>query len=652
MSRQVRSIETRHSAAVARIARGIGHRSWLFACVWTIVVGAVLEPFSNRAAMARPPIQEAAPPGQNAASRHLDLAARAGAILNNYCFRCHRGEGSAAEGYAFNVRDAASMADLLMHDNHAAESDLYQAVFRNRMPPANQAGLPRPTAEEVEVLRQWIEAGAPEFPPIPRRPFIGLERMLADMFEHYQKLAPNQRGNYRYFTLTNLWNDPQVDERQLRLTRAALAKTLNSLSWKETLVLPEAIDADKTVFAIDITKLGWTTDHWRALVQLYPYQIDINSIVAEGNSDAVEQIQRHEEDMVRLGGGDRQLKHLRADWMITMGLRPELYHRLLYDLSLPELIQRPADSSNPANPKKMTDLDLESFLGVNVQDNIFGRTIKVSRAGFMESGISGQNRMIERHPLSGRGYYWKSYDFLGSNSRAILTEFPLGPQREPNDEFSFLHDGGEIIFSLPNGLQGYLLSTARGDRLDAGPIEIVGDALKTSGNQLIVNGLSCVACHRKGMVEPPDDVVRANAGIFGDEAQRIRELYPEPAAMQQLISRDSHAFQMALLPLFKPYLNEEDFSAFQDGFPIEPVGEVARWYLLQPMTIETVAAELFHEDIETLRLQIRTDLRARRLGLGQLRSEQGSIKRQAWQNIEGRSLMQQAAEVLGYAPGL
>ncbi|MCA9127059.1 MAG: hypothetical protein KDB22_08235 [Planctomycetales bacterium] len=579
-----------------------------------------------------------------------ELATKAGAVLNDFCFRCHRGEGSSAGGYAFNARDVASMTDeSVVTPESLEDSDLYNAMYRGRMPPRNQAGLPRPTAEDIDVIKQWIEAGTPEFPPIPRREFIPLVDVMSSMFMHYQQLDPRQRSHYRYFTLTNLWNDVNVDERQLRMTRAALAKALNSLSWEANLVEPEAVDEHKTAYAVDISQLGWTSEHWNALISDYPYHIESDSIVDGGSGDVVEKMRRIDEDMIRLSGNDRQIKHLRADWFVTIGLRPRLYHSLLYELSLPVLRNRRANNS-PSDPKSMTDLDLENVLGIDVASNIDRRPVKARRVGFAESGISGQNRMIERHPLAGGGYYWKSYDFLGSNSRAILTEFPLGPARDGQDDFSFEHDGGEIIFTLPNGLQGYLLTTAKGARLDAGPIEIVGDALKTSGNQLIVNGLSCVVCHRKGMIEPPDDIVRGSAGAFGNLADRVRELYPETSQMQKLVAADSELFVRTMMRLLKPYLEDDDFQAIGDGFPAEPVGEVARWYLLQPMSLETVAGELYHQDIDTLRLMIKSDARARQIGIGQLKNESGTIKREAWHHIEGRSLMQQAADVLGYAP--
>jgi len=584
------------------------------------------------------------------AQESSDISAQAGGILNKYCYRCHRGSGSSSGRYAFNARLPSTMIDdSMVVAGNPDDSDLFVAMNRGRMPPRNQSGLPRPSAEEVEVVRKWILEGAPNFSDPEPRPFIPLITQMEAIFKHHQGLGDDDKKRVRYFTMTNLWNDPGCDQRHLRMARAALAKAINSLSWEPELVIPEAVDSEQTVFAIDISKLGWTQEHWAALLEEYPYQIAPESIVSGGDGQVAVELRRIDASMAQQSK-DRSLKHIRIDWLVSMGLRPKLYHKLLYELEIPALVQRENDPAQPNNPKKMTDRDLEDFLQLPIQDNIFKSPAKARRAGYNESGISGQNRMIERHPRGENGYYWKSYDFLASNSRAILTEFPLGPQRSVDDEFSFLHDGGEIIFDLPNGLQGYLLSTGAGDRLDSGPIEIVGDALKTSGNQLIVNGLSCVVCHRRGMVEPPNDEVRASAGFFGVIGDQIRELYPEPSEMQDLVEQDTNAFSEVVEKLVGPFLmTGEDASVDVDSLP-EPVGEISRRYLLEPMDLETVGAELFHSDLPSLQVLIRADNRVRRIGLGQLRNENGTIKRDAWHHLEGRSLMQQAAEVLGYAP--
>ena len=51
---------------------------------------------------------------------------------------------------------------------------------------------------------------------------------------------------------------------------------------------------------------------------------------------------------------------------------------------------------------------------------------KLARAGFTTSGVSKHNRLVERHER-GYGAYWKSYDFKSDDGTANLIGFPLGP---------------------------------------------------------------------------------------------------------------------------------------------------------------------------------------------------------------------------------
>ena len=581
----------------------------------------------------------------NAEETPAELAGKAGAILDRYCARCHRGEGSES-GYAFDVNQVPSMLEQsVIEAGKPEDSELYTAIFRGRMPPRNQTSLPKPTPEESDLIRRWIAAGAPQFPQAQPRPPIPLPAMLLQIKNHYEKLESADRAVTRYLTLTHLHNDPSVDERHLRMVRAALAKTLNSLSWEAELVMPTAVDAEQTVFAVNISRLGWTRSHWAALLADYPYGLSYGS-----HEDR--DLRRLDADLRRLAGGDAQLLHVRADWFVAVGLQPRLYHQLLFELILPDLKARPDDPQQPNNPKRMTDLDLERFLQVDVVKNIFSTRPRVQRAGYTQSGISEQNRMIERHPLDRRRSYWKSYDFLASNRLAVLSQFPLGPKNRinPFDSAAFEHDGGEIIFTLPNGLQGYLLADAKGQRLEAGPIEIVGDSLKTSGNQLIVNGLSCVVCHRLGMIEPPDDEIRSFAALVGEGQERVEQLYPVKEVMSKFIENDRRVFWASYEELAKPFLLQgDDAEVALEDLP-EPVGETARRFLLESLDLATVAAELYELAPETLQSRLELDPVLHDTSLGVLRRENGRIKRAVWESRAAFSLMQEVARQLGFTP--
>ena len=136
-------------------------------------------------------------------------------------------------------------------------------------------------------------------------------------------------------------------------------------------------------------------------------------------------------------------------------------------------------------------------MDVDVKSNI--EKFLAKRAGFQNSGVSKHNRLIERHTIP-TGYFWTSYDFKGDKPEQSLFVHPLGPDGAD----AFKHDGGETIFSLPNGFQAYYLNTATGDRLDKGPTEIVLDDSQL--DRAVTNGISCMGCHNQGIRQATDDI--------------------------------------------------------------------------------------------------------------------------------------------------
>src|SRR5208283_5700051 len=116
-----------------------------------------------------------------------------------------------------------------------------------------------------------------------------------------------------------------------------------------------------------------------------------------------------------------------------------------------------------------SDRTLERQLQVDVQQDI--EQLSVARAGFNGSGVSKNNRLIERHD-AGHGAYWKTYDFADNTDRQNLFEHPLGP---PPARSAFVQAGGELIFHLPNGLLGYMLVDRNGRAVERAPVDIVSD---------------------------------------------------------------------------------------------------------------------------------------------------------------------------------
>ena len=240
-------------------------------------------------------------------------------------------------------------------------------------------------------------------------------------------LSAFDRAFARYFTLTHLYN-AGVTPSILQEYHKALYKLVNSLSWGSKVTNPQPIDPQGTIFYIDLRHYEWdVNDGWGQIEAAYPYHISFD---APTQTALKEQLGRLQTEM------NSSIPSVHVDWFVATASSPPLYHDLL---SLP-----------------LTDRALETRLGVDVLRNISSAPgVRVWRAGFNNSGISNNNRMVERH-ASQHGAYWKSYDFAGNVGTQNIFTHPL----------AFTHDGGEVIFNLPNGLQGYYLVDGSGLRLN------------------------------------------------------------------------------------------------------------------------------------------------------------------------------------------
>lgn len=423
-------------------------------------------------------------------------------ILENRCFVCHGQDGAAEGGLNFilNVRRLVERGIIVPKD--ASNSKLYGLV-KNGLMPKDDEPL---SDEEINVIGQWVDAGAPDFnPEPPKRIFISPADVLLTIKSDLQGLAPSSRRFHRYFTVTHLYN-AGISDPELETYRHGLSKLLNSLSWSQRIIRPVPIDTNRTILRIDLTELEWTEKTWDRILEQNPYGITYESDTADY--------------CYRVTG--TQLPHVRADWFVARASVPPLYHDVL---DLPQ-----------------TDRALEERLGIDVASNLLDGD--VARAGFTRSGVSNNNRLIERHEcrLTG-GAYWKSYDFSGNTGRKNLLAHPLGPYGKS----AFEHDGGEIIFNLPNGLQAYMLVNAAGKRIDEGPIDIVSDP--KNPERTVVNGLSCMSCHSRGIIEKSDEIrntIVTNPAFGENEVELVKRLYPPVEDFQRLQESDAHRFATAV----------------------------------------------------------------------------------------------------------
>ena len=125
------------------------------------------------------------------------------------------------------------------------------------------------------MIRRWILSGAPDWAAASTsdRRFISPSEVFTSIETHLTSLSAFDRAFARYFTLTHLYNAGETPE-LLGEYRKALSKLVNSLSWGVSVINPQPIDSQATIFYIDLRHYEWDRiDGWTKIEEAYPYHI-------------------------------------------------------------------------------------------------------------------------------------------------------------------------------------------------------------------------------------------------------------------------------------------------------------------------------------------------------------------------------------------
>ena len=497
-------------------------------------------------------------------------------IFENNCLGCHGESGTFKETLYIEYNNLIEIGSVI--PNNPDGSELYKRLLGPtdngpRMP----SGQPPLSDEAIATIRQWIEMGAPDWAvTIGDRAFITQDTMMDTIKTHLDTLNAFDRSYARYFSMTHLYNAGEPLD-VLADYQLALNKLVNSLSWEFQIVNPQPINAEQTIYYIDQRDYRWDkSEAWAELEQEYPYHIAFNAPEQTNLNQKLTDLQTEM---------NCNVPAIHIDWFIANASPPPLYHDIL---ELPE-----------------TDFELETLLDVDVVDNLKNAPgHSVWRAGFSESKVSSNNRVVERH-TSSYGAYWKSYDFAGSVGKQNIFVHPI----------SFVHDGGEVVFNLPNGLQAYYLSDAKSNRLDVAPIDIVSNP--AASDQRVRNGLSCIGCHTDGMKTFEDTVRQAieqTPAPLYDKDKALR-LYVEQSVMDTLVEGDAKRYKDVLE---------------QTGGTIGGIEPIHRFYeaFQKPITTAHAAAALgLGTETFIQKIGENTDLQA--IGLVPL-VENGNLNRDTW----------------------
>jgi len=519
------------------------------------------------------PVSQGASPARPAD----DVAREAFVILEQNCANagCHGGPGY----YSFDVRDVSTLKDAkVIQTGNATDSELIRRLEAGAMPLGGYKGQPgvKLPAAEIAMLRRWIDAGAPAFSkPTPEtRPFLSERDVLAAVVRDLEAASEWDRPFLRYFSIANLWNESGIPQSELGLYPVALSKLLNHLSWERSITQPRQIDLQKTLLRIDLRDYGWTNQTWSQILDAYPYG------VADGE-------QSSNVDRIRDLSGSG-LPYVRADWFLAAASVAPLYHQIL---RLPGTLS-----------------GLENLLRIDSASDV--ERGRARRFGLRNSGVSRHNRAIERTPTV-FGAYWKSFDFANSRLEQNIFVDPIHLQP----------DGGEMIFSLPNGLHAYFIVNKTGTRIDDAPVNIVRD--RTNADDPVVrNGRSCISCHTRGINAFRDEIsatltARIDAAF---DLSRAKALYRGQEELDRLVDEDNRIFSTAILRAAGDRAG--------DGSE-EPITRLARRYE-SALTVAQAAADVFMEATALQRI-IANSPRLQRQGFDQLLGAKGGIKRDTWE---------------------
>jgi len=488
------------------------------------------------------------------------LARQVNELFTNRCAACHKVDGSEEESPHFVGNLGALIDQDYLNRAQPEDSRLYTLLLSGKMPRSTKAEKKEGrkaapfSGDEAALVLAWIKAGAPSIggpPPQivaaqgagkamtmamktemekkpadlkidePAKPTAGAGRkvvtdaeVFAGALQDLLSLPPEDQRDTRYLSFAPLHNNlEEVTDADLELAGQGLTKLLNSLSYHPKVLTFPAAGSEGVLRRVRLRDFGWTAGSWERVTATFPYLLNSAGLTALS------------------GLAKCAVPVVRADWFAAVASRPPFYDAIL---------------GLPRNAR-----ELEHKLGIDVAKNLAAG--EAVRSGFTQSGISKQNRLVERHEIkSYPGAYWKSYDFRENVGRGRLHEFPLGPRSAGlfRSAHAFEHAGGEIIFNLPNGFQAYLLTNQEDVRLDeAAPTDIVSDRLDKTRRAAISNGLSCIACHDEGMKTLPADELRATAGSarFGAEAARlITRLHSEQPEIERVLQADQERYQAAL----------------------------------------------------------------------------------------------------------
>lgn len=336
-----------------------------------------------------------------------------------------------------------------------------------------------------------------------------------------------------------------ADESELVAYGKALSFWVNSLSRNAEVVKPRAVGP--TLWAIDLREYGIDPEVYDKLADVDPF-FHRKLVVGPGEVEYPGGWLAGE----FFGPGKYQFKekYFAKPVGVFKGKNQIALSKLTHSnapiLFLPWFIQQTSQQEGRAvgyyDIQGLRNLaDLEALAGLDRK--AAQRVQKEVASLVVESGVTLQNRQLYRFGTIA-GAWWESRDVSDPTGRGNAVQ---------NLDAEFLPEAFEVIFSRPNGLQGYGLLNDKGELQKTAPDRIASDKLSPSNDRRVHVGISCVRCHKEDGLRPFDDYGRKlfakdgplplDSPVF-ETFQRLRRLHLKP--YNRLIAADRAIYAAAL----------------------------------------------------------------------------------------------------------
>jgi hypothetical protein len=464
-----------------------------------------------------PPVDNT-PPGNVTEPGALELAS-VQAILAENCGGCH-GPGltpALVQGGMNYITDLDRLAEEgKITPLNSGDSTIINYMRQGIMPPG---ALPKVPNADIQTVADYIDNpdywdGEAPGNCAASGQEINFDQLFDIINDDLSGEDADDQVNYRYLVLTNRYNAGICNDTSLDRDRQALVKMVNMLSISPTIEEPLDVDGEGLVYRIDLRDYEWD----RAIVVEGVNFNDVWEAVAANNPYAVPFLGDDADDAVADTGTAFPFQF--ADSFGDVATVGNTYYAII-----------DVDVNQTLDDFVLNILEIDQVANLDEEELI--------RAGTSDSDLSRQDMVAERHDIEARnGAYWQRFDFADDQNESIY-----------EDPFNFQEAGREAIFTLENGLFGYIIADADGVILEDSDILLDFN----QNNFRVTTAVSCSNCHATGLIAFEDQVREFTLDnaialeLDAVEREAIEDVYPTASVFAAQIAQDTDQFYKSAL---------------------------------------------------------------------------------------------------------